>query len=558
MATIDIEDSRILDVNLKRLVTSIGDYILPVLYVNDAVEGNRWRFINTITLTKLQGVVCHSYVANVNGPSGTGAQDCLGLTSNTSGDFSIVGSGYGIWINRTSNNRYNTYVIKGTEFAGKLAGSTNYNAGTASTLCFIIGTDSKIALCDMYVQHGISAQSSPEAGHFGSNVLGNAVKAAHGMDVDGPSLADSEAIYNYVRPIDYDPYEAGVGQSEPGGTEDATFDFTSTPIALPGLPTTGAYDTGFTTMYNPTAAQLKQLANYLWAGAFDVDNFKKLFADPMDAFIGLSLVPLVDSEIPGSTTELVVGNIGTGIQMKRISQQYKIVSCGTIQVPPKWGAYLDYAPYTKLQLYLPYIGIVDIAPDDIINGTMEVQYTIDLMSGSAIACVKCKDHVLYTFGANCSCPCPITSGQYKNGAIGGLEIIGGIASTASQMVPSPKSKKANALSPFVSGAGAVSNFILNTFETTQEMLKPSITRAGSIGSSNGLMGIQIPYLILTVPRMCIPGSQNTYIGYPSFITKEIGEMEGFSKMEVTHLQNMSCTQTEVNEIISLLEEGVIL
>jgi hypothetical protein len=72
------------------------------------------------------------------------------------------------------------------------------------------------------------------------------------------------------------------------------------------------------------------------------------------------------------------------------------------------------------------------------------------------------------------------------------------------------------------------------------------------------MGIQYPYLVLTVPRMAIPGQQNTFIGYPSFVTKTIGDLTGYCSIDVTHLENMTCTEDEAAEIISLLSEGVIL
>lgn len=359
------------------------------------------------------------------------------------------------------------------------------------------------------------------------------------------------------------PYSGG-GTSEAGGG-DGTFDFESTPVAFPGLPTIGGYDTGFTTMYNPTTEELKRLADYMWAGPFDIDNFRGLFASPMDAIIGLSIVPLTYSQISGTTSVLHIGNLSTGdtgITMKKVSAQYVQVNCGTVQVPAKWGAYLDYAPYTKLQLYLPYIGFVDIAPDDVMNGSISVQYTIDLMSGTALASVMCKDHVLYCFGANCSCSCPVTSGQYKNGALGVLDGIGIAASTASQMIPSISNLKAGGVAANMIAAGANATAALaegahKEFDNVQAMMKPAISRSGSIGGPMGLMNIQIPYLVLTVPRMCIPGDQETYMGYPSFVTKQMNDLTGYTEIMVTHLNNMSCTSVEAEEIISLLENGVI-
>ena len=364
-----------------------------------------------------------------------------------------------------------------------------------------------------------------------------------------------------------DPY-SGSGASGPGGG-DGTFDFSSTPINYPGLPTIGAYSTGFLNVYVPSAANLRSLAAYMWAGAFDIDNFRKLVADPMDAIMGLSIVPVTSAEIGVESTTLIVGNISTGISMPRALSQYVAVDCGTVEMPAKWGAYLDFSPYTKLQLYLPYIGFVDISPDDVMTanmgaeeqdpGTISVQYHVDILSGSCIAFVKCRDHVIYEFGGQCACSCPVTEGQYKNGLLGMLEIISTVASTASAVAggPGERASKANREASQIGKIGAVAEGTLGVIDTSLAMIKPNITRSGSVGGSNGLMGYQIPYLVLTVPHMCIPGDQNVYIGYPSFVTLEMSELAGFTQIQITHLHNMSCTSDEADEIISLLSEGVI-
>ena len=89
------------------------------------------------------------------------------------------------------------------------------------------------------------------------------------------------------------------------------------------------------------------------------------------------------------------------------------------------------------------------------------------------------------------------------------------------------------------------------------MTKPEVARSGSFGGSAGLMGIQYPYLVLTVPNMCIADQQQKYLGYPSFVTKTMSSLSGFNSVVVTHLEGMSCTEHEAAEIIQLLERGVI-
>lgn len=356
--------------------------------------------------------------------------------------------------------------------------------------------------------------------------------------------------------VNADPL-AGNGTSTPGGG-DGTFDFSSTPIDYPGLPTIGAYDTGFVNIYVPTAYELRQLSTYMWSGSFDLDNWKKLWADPMEAIMGLSILPVSASQIGVQSTQISVGNISTGISTNKATSQYVAVDCGTVEILPKWGAYLDFAPYSKLQLYLPYIGFVDIAPDDVMNGTIGVQYHIDILSGTCIAFVKAKDHVIYEFGGSCSCQCPVTEGQYKNGLFGVLDMISGISQLVSAGQASAPTKKSKSIASNIPGAlPEAIDAVEGMIGTVQSMVKPHVGRSGAVGGSAGLMGYQIPYLVLTIPHMCIPGDQNKYMGYPSFITMFMSDLTGYTEINVTHLENMSCTDAEAAEILSLLSSGVI-
>lgn len=334
-----------------------------------------------------------------------------------------------------------------------------------------------------------------------------------------------------------DPYSPG-GTSGPD-MGDGTFDFSSQPVDFQAAPTIGAYDTGMVSMYVPSAADLRSLAAYLWAGPFDPNNFRKLVADPMDAIIGLSILPLTAAEIGTLSAELMVGNISTGLTMPLASRQYVVVDCGTVNVLPKWGAYLDFSPYSKLQLFLPYIGYVDISPDDCMNGTISVRYTVDLLSGTCVVQVKCQDHVLYEFAGTCSCSCPVTAGQYQNIVTSALKLGGALMSSVTS------------LGGMLGGLDEVAN-------TAVSAAKPAISRSGGFGGSSGLMGHQVPYLILTVPRMCTPGDQDQMIGYPSYVTKTLGDLSGYVQVDTIHLAGIPASRAEQDEIVALLREGVYL
>lgn len=333
-----------------------------------------------------------------------------------------------------------------------------------------------------------------------------------------------------------DPYSPGGESSKEGGTGD--FDGTSTPVDFATLPTLSAVDSGFITIYNPTVAQLQSLASYMWSGAFDVDTFKKLFASPMDVILGLSIVP---GPIPGiGPVDVKVGDRSTGVNMMKAMSQYIDIDCGTINVNEFWGAYLDYEPYTKAEIYLPFIGVHQIAVDDIMNKAVHIKYHVDILSGACSCEIKCGDSVLYTFIGSCAISVPVTGNDWTNvinGVITAASAIGTMVATGGASAPT--------------SAGEIASAAVNS-------LKPTIEKSGSITGSGGILSGMKPVLILTRPRQALPGGQNTYTGYPSFMTKLLGDLTGYTEVHSIRLGGIDGTDSEISEIEELLKAGVIL
>lgn len=334
-----------------------------------------------------------------------------------------------------------------------------------------------------------------------------------------------------------DPYARGDITDKDGGNGD--FDATSDPVDIPPLPTISATDTGFLTLFNPSLSNIRDLAAYMWANPlFDVNAYKKILANPMDAILGLSIIPCA---VAASTSKNVtVGNIPTGVSMPVCDSQYLSIDCGSINVNEYWGAYLDYSPYTKAELYLPYCGIHPIDIDDIMGKAVNVVYHVDILTGACVAYVKCGDSVLYSYIGQCASSIPISGSDWTNmvnGIINASTAIGSMAATGGLTAPM--------------AASTIATTAINT-------IKPSIERSGSLSGTGGIMGNQIPYLILTRPRQALPELQNQFSGYPSFISSYLGDLVGYTEVDSIHLEGIPATGAELNEIESILKGGVIL
>lgn len=343
-------------------------------------------------------------------------------------------------------------------------------------------------------------------------------------------------IVGEIDPDVTDPYAPGGNTGTGGGNGD--FDDTSDPIDFPSLPSLGATDTGLVTLYNPSLSEIRALASYMWTNpAFDISAWKKIFADPIDAILGLSIVPVAVPD--GGQRHIAVGNLFTDVVMNVAAQQYIEVQCGALNVNEFWSSYLDYDPYTKAEIYLPYCGTHQLSVDDIMNKTVEVRYHVDILSGSCCAYVKCGDSVLYQFIGQCASSIPVASGDFS-------EIVSSAINAAL------------AVGSVIATGGASAPFALPSYTANAvNILKEKIQKSGSISGTGGMLAIQKPYLILTRPRQAVPANQNHYTGYPSFITENLSELAGYTEIEEIHLENVPATDSELNEIVTLLEGGVI-
>ncbi len=315
---------------------------------------------------------------------------------------------------------------------------------------------------------------------------------------------------------------------------------------IPSLPPINVCDLGMITMYNPSVAQVQALSSFLWSNAFDLNSYKKLFGDPMDGIIGLAIVPVAPS-MAGSKN-VKVGNIDSGVTMPFLSSNWKEVNCGWVSVDKYIGTFLDSSPYTKIQIYLPFIGIRPLSADDIVGGAIHVVYHVDVLTGACAAFIEHSTRgVLYTYNGSCITNVPLTainfSGAIQNAVSAVVSGIGFVAGAATGAAP-------------ISAMGAMG--LLNSAANTALNSKPDIQRSGNLGGSAGIMSILTPYVIMERPRLSMPSNMNNLIGNTSNMTYSLGVLRGFTMVEYIHIEGCSGTSEEVAEIESLLKQGVYL
>lgn len=342
-----------------------------------------------------------------------------------------------------------------------------------------------------------------------------------------------------------------------GGTMyDSPLDDGGDPMGWADLPSEDFLKTGMCRAYVFDGSQssihaLNSLSAYLWSGniAGVLDN---IVADPMDCIIALNRMPSYKHISKGSTVNLVIGNLTVpkyddltvDETATFLGSEWYTVDCGSITVPAVHGNYLDYEPYTQVDLFLPYIGMVKISPKDIVGKSIYIRYNIDTLTGQC--CCQIGDdnegtHILYSYNGNCLTQFPVSGANYSNIVSGAFSLVGGAMATA--------------------GAKAVESAIGGTSGAVQgglSMFESDVQRGGSISCTAGALGGDAPYAIVTTRMPIVDANYNTYVGQPYFKASTLSSLSGFTIVEQVQLGGVVATQGELDEIETLLKGGVIL
>lgn len=364
--------------------------------------------------------------------------------------------------------------------------------------------------------------------------------------VDGNEISfimPNGAVQVTVRCVKANPYDEGGDSSINGGG--GTFDNPDDVIDGPSLPTLSAIASGFIRMYNPTQVELTDFSAWLQDSSVFTAAFRDMFGKPIESVVSLAIAPFIPPRSDEKDYVVISGTRSVGIQMYQVPRQYTEVDCGEITPKEYWGGFLDYAPFTKTSLYLPYVGYREINVNEIMEKPLKVFYHIDVFTGASVCFVMCGGNVLYHYDCNVLTNVPFGATEYNN-------FVSGVLNIAAQ--------SATIAAAGTSGVGAamIPSAATNIAASAANMIRPSFPHSGVVTANSGLLSIKTPYLILERPRQATPKDINHYTGFPSYVTSRLSDLSGYTKISDIHLENVPASDDELSEIETLLRNGVIL
>lgn len=354
-------------------------------------------------------------------------------------------------------------------------------------------------------------------------------------DVPLEDLSEPEDPFDDVTPDD--PYE-------PGYPSDSDY------VPQPGAPTFGPLDYGFIHAYMLDTNTSNALAQYMLTDSF-INGVKKLIAEPINYIISTILLPLTPMDITGVNANIIIGGLDTQIPSYRVTKNFVTINCGTVDVSEEFGGFQDYSPNTKLSIHLPFIGDEQINIDDVMGGSINCQYIIDVLTGECLCTLKAKNKRVLNgvIGHYKGCMCmdsPVTNNNYGQKL---NAIIGGVSSVVGAVGSAGVGDYGGAVGNAVGGAASL---------VSGTLMKPTIERSGTLGGGAGQFDVLTPYLIIERPVKCLPQYYNTLEGCASASGGKLSSFKGYAEFSSIDLSGISCTDSERDEILSLLKGGVFV
>ena len=168
--------------------------------------------------------------------------------------------------------------------------------------------------------------------------------------------------------------------------------------------------TNFYTVYAPTDENMKKINSTVFIDNNDVINkfisYKKFWCKiPTDG-----------------TAKLKAGNYDFNFEAPVVHGNIIDVDCGSVNVVEFHHSLLDYSPFSRLTIYLPFIGFMDLDDKMVMGKAVRVNYRVDVLSGRCLAEVytmidDSTESCIASYAGTIASDEPLSQGQvnYKGG-----------------------------------------------------------------------------------------------------------------------------------------------
>lgn len=134
----------------------------------------------------------------------------------------------------------------------------------------------------------------------------------------------------------------------------------------------------FFTIYEPTNANMQKINDAIFINAADgtTINVQQYFSSYKKFYCKIPVA---------GYKQLKGGRYDFGEQAPYVKEHTIIIDCGSVEITEQYHSLLDYSPFSRLTIYLPFIGFQELDDKLVVGHTLKVQYVVDVLSGRCLA-----------------------------------------------------------------------------------------------------------------------------------------------------------------------------
>ena len=306
----------------------------------------------------------------------------------------------------------------------------------------------------------------------------------------------------------------------------------------------------------------------------------RLFSDPIQAIVSLRMYPFnIYAHVPGCvSSEVKLGKVtiaeaNSGF-LKIPSNSTVTFDMGSFFIQGRYKNFLDLAPYTTMNLFIPFVGNIDLNINDFLNHTLRVQLTVDLTTGSCLAAVYADGILMVNATGQMGVDIPVTSADNAEissrifNAFIGMAINAG-GSFITQSIGGVNNSGVGNIHRAIAGAKeGLANVDTSSIEKFNDTVvdslgdiflgKTSMDRVGSSSPGNSFYLPTYCFITISQPTFEKPANYDHTYGRPCHTSGQLASFTGFTKCNNVDVSNISALEYEKLSIKNLLESGVYL
>lgn len=333
----------------------------------------------------------------------------------------------------------------------------------------------------------------------------------------------------------------------------------------------------FTQYYIVPLSVLYEIANSLYDtdpnGVWeDIKKGLEMYGqNPIEAVSNLSFYPLDMSAVLPSAPQSYIYFGGyklnlTAGNVERVANPNGYKTLGSMTIKRSFNSWRDFEPYTKLFVYLPYIGTYQLELARYYGKLTEIRYYFDISTNTIVCCLMADNKLTDYWTGQMGVNMPITMTNFALFAQTQIQtLIGGIAggvNTGANIMGGATKAAGATLGAASMGVGAGVMIDAQIAKTAYGVTQNNInnfnkTKGGSSSMLNEFLP-QYPYFIFETQEDCAPENYGALFGYPSMKAGKINNFSGFLKVQSVDLKVSGATESEREKILALLMSGIYI